>query len=120
MTDRIAKSDDEWPRLLAPERYRITRKKGTEPSFSARFMTRRRRAHAAASAAATSFSVRMPGMIPVQAGRASRHHCPTIAFGQCRTFASGYREPRSCAANVTHTSDTCSMTGLLRPGSAAA
>ena len=37
MGERIAKSDDEWRQLLAPEQYRLTRQKGTEPAFSGRY-----------------------------------------------------------------------------------
>jgi len=34
MTDKVAKSADEWRRQLTPEQYRITREKGTERAFS--------------------------------------------------------------------------------------
>jgi peptide-methionine (R)-S-oxide reductase len=34
MTDRIERTDQEWRRLLTPEQYRITRKKGTERAFT--------------------------------------------------------------------------------------
>jgi peptide-methionine (R)-S-oxide reductase len=34
MTQKSAKSEDEWRRQLTPEQYRVTRKKGTEPAFS--------------------------------------------------------------------------------------
>ena len=34
MIEQIAKSDEEWRRLLTPEQYRILRKKGTEPPFT--------------------------------------------------------------------------------------
>ncbi|HEX9729226.1 MAG TPA: peptide-methionine (R)-S-oxide reductase MsrB [Gemmatimonadales bacterium] len=34
MTDRIAKTDEEWAAQLTPEQYRIARQKGTEPAFS--------------------------------------------------------------------------------------
>lgn len=33
-SQRIEKSSDEWKKLLTPEQFRITRLKGTEPSFS--------------------------------------------------------------------------------------
>jgi|SRR3990172_3115161 len=34
MTQKTAKSEDDWRRQLTPEQYRVTRKKGTEPAFS--------------------------------------------------------------------------------------
>jgi peptide-methionine (R)-S-oxide reductase len=33
-TDTVVKTDAEWRRLLTPEEYNVTRKAGTEPSFS--------------------------------------------------------------------------------------
>jgi peptide-methionine (R)-S-oxide reductase len=32
--ERIMKSDEEWKRILTPEQYKITRKKGTERAFT--------------------------------------------------------------------------------------
>lgn len=37
MTEKIIKSDDEWKRLLGEERFRITRKKGTERAFTGEY-----------------------------------------------------------------------------------
>jgi peptide-methionine (R)-S-oxide reductase len=34
MTDRVIKSDAEWQKLLTPEQFRVTRRKGTETAFS--------------------------------------------------------------------------------------
>ena len=34
MTKKVVKSDEEWQKQLSPEEYEVTRKKGTEPSFS--------------------------------------------------------------------------------------
>jgi peptide-methionine (R)-S-oxide reductase len=34
MTEKTAKTEDQWRRQLTPEQYRVTRKKGTEPAFS--------------------------------------------------------------------------------------
>lgn len=34
MTKKVVKSDEEWQKQLSQEEYEVTRKKGTEPSFS--------------------------------------------------------------------------------------
>lgn len=37
MTEKMVKSDEEWKRLLTPEQYQITRRKGTEPAFTGQY-----------------------------------------------------------------------------------
>ncbi|NIO02236.1 MAG: peptide-methionine (R)-S-oxide reductase MsrB [Candidatus Latescibacteria bacterium] len=37
MPDKVAKTDEEWRRLLTPEQYRIARQKGTERAFSGKY-----------------------------------------------------------------------------------
>ncbi len=35
--ERVVKADDEWKKLLSPEEFKITRKKGTEAAFTGRY-----------------------------------------------------------------------------------
>ncbi len=37
MPEKIIRSDEEWRRLLTPEQYEVTRRRGTEPAFSGRY-----------------------------------------------------------------------------------
>ena len=33
MTERVTKSDEDWKKLLTPEQFKVTRRKGTERAF---------------------------------------------------------------------------------------
>jgi peptide-methionine (R)-S-oxide reductase len=37
MAEKIIKSDDEWRRMLTPEQYEVTRRKGTERAFTGKY-----------------------------------------------------------------------------------
>ncbi len=37
MPEKVSKSDEEWRRILAPEQYEITQKRGTEPPFTGKY-----------------------------------------------------------------------------------
>ncbi len=37
MPEKVSKSDEEWRRIITPEQYEITQKRGTEPPFSGKY-----------------------------------------------------------------------------------
>jgi peptide-methionine (R)-S-oxide reductase len=37
MTEKVDKTDAEWKRLLTPEQYEVSRRKGTEPAFTGKY-----------------------------------------------------------------------------------
>ncbi len=37
MSDKIARSEEEWKQILSPEQYRITREKGTERAYTGEY-----------------------------------------------------------------------------------
>ncbi len=37
MTEKVAKTDEEWKKILTPEQYEIMRKKGTERAFTGKY-----------------------------------------------------------------------------------
>jgi peptide-methionine (R)-S-oxide reductase len=37
MTEKISRADREWEKLLSPEQYAVTRRKGTEPAFTGKY-----------------------------------------------------------------------------------
>lgn len=43
MREKIKKTDEEWKAQLAPEEYRITRQKGTEPAFTGKYWNEHRK-----------------------------------------------------------------------------
>lgn len=81
--EKVKKSEQEWRKLLTPEQFQVTRKKGTERAFTGKYAANQADGISTASAAARRFLIASPSLNPAQAGPVSISQSPKRT---CRTF----------------------------------
>src|SRR2546425_1595725 len=93
----VNKTDEEGKKQLEPQQYRVLRKKATEPAFTGKYLTTRRREFTFVELAAPNSSHPIQSTILGPAGPASGPHWPRTTSWKFLTALSEWNGLRSFA-----------------------